>query len=68
MRLAEEVLVELGFRRSPAAVCDEIEQTSAAMIRNGWSLVDAVMEDGLGFIHLFFERETEDDSKSSDLH
>ena len=57
MRQTEERLIEVGFRRSPAEICDEIESASAAMIRAGWQLSDAVMEESLGYVHLLFERE-----------
>ncbi len=66
MKESAEKLVEVGFRRTPAAICDEIEQSSAAMIRAGWKLADAVMEEGLGFIHLFFERETNSGEQTPD--
>lgn len=57
MRQTEERLIEVGFRRSPTEICDEIESASASMIRSGWNLKDALMEESLGFVHLFFERE-----------
>jgi hypothetical protein len=52
-----ERVVRVGFTKSPKRVCDEFEQVAAGMARDGWSFVDAVMEDGLARAHLFFERE-----------
>ncbi len=52
-----ERIVEVGFSRGPKTIFDEVEQVSAEMIRDGWVLNDSLMEDGLGKIHLFFERE-----------
>ncbi len=48
--------MEVGFERDPKLVFDEVEQVSAAMKRDGWDLVDSFIEDGLGNIHLMFER------------
>jgi hypothetical protein len=52
-----ERVVKVGFTRSPKKVFDEIEQITAEMIRDGWALLDGVMEDGMGYAHLFFERD-----------
>jgi hypothetical protein len=57
MKESVERTVKLGFRASPRKVFDEIETISAEMVRQGWSLRDTLVEDGLGCIHLFFERE-----------
>ena len=34
-----------------------MELVTARMAREGWTLVDSVLEEGLGKAHLFFERE-----------
>ena len=52
-----ERTVIVGFDREPKVIFDEVESTTALMIREGWKLVDSVIEDGLGNIHLFFEKE-----------
>jgi len=57
MKESFEKIIEVGFKKNPKKVFDEIEQVTAEMIRSGWSLRDSVMEDGLGYAHLFFERE-----------
>jgi hypothetical protein len=51
--------IRLGLTKKPKVVFDEVDQTSAAMVREGWSLVSSCVEEGLGYIHLFFEREIE---------
>lgn len=55
----KERIVEVGFSRDPKLVFDEVEQISAEMIRRGWTLKDSFVEDGLGHIHLLFEREVD---------
>lgn len=60
MRESSEKVIEVGFKRSPKVIFDEIEQVSASMIRQGWSLTDNCIEESLQSIHLFFEREIED--------
>ena len=60
MKEAAERVVRVGFTRSPRKIFDEVEQVTADMIRQGWTLTNTVLEDGLGKIHLFFEREVVD--------
>ncbi|MDR0307330.1 MAG: hypothetical protein LBI42_10915 [Chitinispirillales bacterium] len=57
MKESAEKLIKVGFRKSSKKIFDEIEQITADMIRAGWSLSGSLMEDGLGYAHLFFERE-----------
>ncbi|NLL12364.1 MAG: hypothetical protein GX267_03060 [Fibrobacter sp.] len=64
MRLCAEKIVKIGFTRSPKAIFDEVESVTAEMIRQGWYLKDSCVEDGLGYVHLFFEREV--DSNNND--
>ena len=52
-----ERVVEVGFDREPKLIFDEVDAVKAKMIRNGWKYVNSVIEDGLGNIHLFFEKE-----------
>lgn len=57
MKETAERTVRVGFRKSPRKVVDEVEAVTAAMVRQGWGLKETVVEEGLGNIHLFFERE-----------
>jgi len=57
MKECSEKIVRVGLRRDPKRIFDEVERTTAAMVRAGWSLRESVLEEGLGRIHLFFERE-----------
>jgi hypothetical protein len=59
MKEAAERVVKVGFRRSPKKVFNDVELITADMLRQGWKLTDTVIEEGLGNIHLFFERETD---------
>lgn len=59
MKECAERVVEVGFERDAKLVFDEVEQISGNMIRDGWVLVDSFIEDGLGHIHLMFERDVE---------
>jgi len=52
-----EKVITVGFVRDPKRIFDEIESVSAGMIREGWLLADTCLEDGLGKIHLLFERD-----------
>ncbi|HEX3019038.1 MAG TPA: hypothetical protein VHP36_01995 [Chitinispirillaceae bacterium] len=57
MKTCAEKVIKIGFSRPPKAIFDEVESVTAEMIRQGWYLKDSCIEDGLGFVHLFFERE-----------
>jgi hypothetical protein len=57
VRESAERSVKVGFTKSPKKIFDEIEQITAEMVRDGWALRESVFEDGLGYAHLFFERE-----------
>jgi len=57
VKIQTEKSIKVGFRRSAKKIVDEIESTTAAMIRSGWSPLDSVFEEGLGKIHLFFEKD-----------
>jgi hypothetical protein len=59
MKESTERTVKVGFRRDPRKIFDELEAITADMMRRGWTMQDAVVEDGLGNIHLFFEREAD---------
>lgn len=65
MKECTERVVEVGFSRDAKDIFNEVEQVSAAMIREGWHLNDSCIEDSLGYIHLFFERniDTEKDNE-----
>ena len=56
MRECTERIIPVGFTRDPKFIFDEVEKISAEMIRQGWSLHDSRIEESLGNIHLFFER------------
>ena len=49
--------IKVGFSRKPKEIFDEVESVSAEMIRKGWHLTATCIEEGLGSIHLFFERD-----------
>ena len=57
MKESAERSVKVGFTRNPIKIFDEIDQITAEMVRDGWELKESVMEDGLAYVHLFFERE-----------
>ncbi|HON11427.1 MAG: hypothetical protein GX089_02660 [Fibrobacter sp.] len=56
-----ERIVKIGFKRDPKKVFDEVEAVAAEMIRQGWYLKDTLIEDGLACVHLFFEREIDNE-------
>ena len=60
MKECTERVVKVGFSRDPKAVFDEVERVTAEMLQKGWRLNDSCIEDGLGSIHLFFERDIPD--------
>jgi len=57
MNECAERIVKVGFKKDPKKIFDEVDMITASMIREGWVLKDSIIEDGLGNIHLFFERE-----------
>ena len=57
MKESAERTVKVGLHRSPKKVFDDVEALTAQMKRDGWTLRESLMEEGLGKIHLFFERE-----------
>jgi hypothetical protein len=57
MKESAERLIEVGFKRDPKVIFNEVEQISAAMIRDGWLLSESFIDESLGNIHLLFERE-----------
>ena len=57
MKESAERVIKVGFRRKAKEIFDEIESVSAQMLREGWDLKESCLEDGLGYVHLFFERE-----------
>jgi hypothetical protein len=57
VRESAERMVKVGFTRNPQKVFDEIDLVTARMVRQGWVFVEGMIEDGLGYAHLFFERE-----------
>jgi len=60
MRECTERRVKIGLRKKPKKVFDDIESVSASMLRDGWRLSDTCFEEGLGYVHLFFERDIGD--------
>jgi hypothetical protein len=52
-----EKSIKIGFKKKPAIIFDEIEIVCSRMIADGWALKETCIEDGLGYIHLFFERQ-----------
>ena len=59
MKETTERVVKLGLSRAPKKIFDEVDQVTAEMIRQGWNLCDTCIEEGLGNIHLFYERDLE---------
>ncbi len=59
MKESAERMVKVGFTRNPKKVFDEIDSVTADMVRQGWVLAEGMIEDGLGYAHLFFERDIE---------
>ena len=57
MKQSTEKVVKVGYAKDPKKIFDEIELLSAEMIRQGWYLRDSLLEEGLGQVHLFFERD-----------
>jgi hypothetical protein len=57
MTESAERIIKIGFKKNPKKILDEVEFVSAEMIREGWILKETCIEDGLGGVHLFFERE-----------
>ena len=57
MKESAERVIKVGFTRNAKKIIDEVEIVSAEMIRDGWELKESCIEDGLGYIHLFFERD-----------
>ncbi|MCX7725255.1 MAG: hypothetical protein N2053_00250 [Chitinispirillaceae bacterium] len=57
MKECKEWKVKIGLIKKPEKIFDEIERITASMIREGWLLTDYIIEDGLRYAHLFFERE-----------
>jgi septation ring formation regulator EzrA len=52
-----ERIIKVGQKRAPKKVFDEIECATAQMIRQGYTLTESFIEEGLGNIHLIFNRE-----------
>jgi len=56
MKEACERVVRVGLQRNPKKIFDEIDQVTAGMAREGWSLHTTCLEESMGNIHLLFER------------
>jgi hypothetical protein len=52
-----ERTIRVGLKRDPKSVFDEVESATAQIIRRGYLLRESFIEEGLGNIHLIFERE-----------
>ena len=59
MKESAERVVKVGFSRSPKKIFDQVDGITAGMVREGWVLADSILEEGLGKIHLFFERDVQ---------
>jgi len=53
----KEYRVKIGFKREPKDIFDEIEQTTARFIRNGYFLKETVTNDFLDYVDLLFVRD-----------
>lgn len=62
MRECVERVVKVGFLRSPRKVFDEVERVTAEMVRKGWELSNTCLEESLGNVHLFFERDIDEET------
>jgi hypothetical protein len=60
MKESAERTVKVGFSRNPKKIFDQVDAVTADMVRQGWAMKNAVLEESLGNIHLFFEREVID--------
>ena len=65
MIASREKIIRVGFRRDPRKIFDEIEALSAEMIRTGWHLKETCFEESMAFVHLFFEKEVNNDEEFS---
>ncbi len=57
MKQCTERRIKVGLKKNPKVIFDKVEEISAKMIRKGWKLNDSCIDDGLGYIYLFFERD-----------
>jgi len=57
MKETTEKVIKVGFSRKPKKIFDEADAVTASMVRAGWQLTDSYLEESLGFLHLFFERD-----------
>ena len=51
-----EKKVKVGFSKSAEKVVDEIESVTYRMYLQGWELRESHFEESLGYVHLFFQR------------
>ena len=61
MKEVAERIVQIGFKKKPAKVLDEIEKTTKEMAAQGWSLTGTKSDEILEHILLFFEREIQEE-------
>ncbi|MGM0443472.1 MAG: hypothetical protein ACQEQV_04730 [Fibrobacterota bacterium] len=57
MKKVEEYYIKVGYRRTAKDIFDEVEIVTARFKRDGWDLDDAVIDNSLNFITLFFVKE-----------
>ncbi|MBD3419948.1 MAG: hypothetical protein GF398_07525 [Chitinivibrionales bacterium] len=57
MKERTERIVKVGLKRTARKIFDDVEITTARMQREGWHLCDQILEESLGNMHLFFERD-----------
>ncbi|MGM0462838.1 MAG: hypothetical protein ACQEQ4_10530 [Fibrobacterota bacterium] len=69
MKEVDEYYIKVGFSRDAKDIFNEIEQVSARYIRSGWFLDDAVIDNSLNYITLFFQRHVsvEDEGGQSEI-
>jgi hypothetical protein len=53
----KEYRIKVGLSREPKNIFDEIEQTTARFIRDGWRLKETITDDFLEYIDLLFVRD-----------
>jgi hypothetical protein len=54
-----EKSIKIGYVKKPSVIFDEVETICNQMTTEGWVLKNTCVEEGLGYIHLFFERHSE---------
>ena len=57
MKLYREYRIEVGYSRAAKPIFDELDQTVAKLIREGWIVESTNIDDTLGHIDIIYYRE-----------